>query len=194
MGGMALRNESTGTLIVSGGHVSSTLNNQPTVRNNSTGTFMVTGGTVTGPADVTVFNNQAGSLIFTGGIIEGTRTDGNCRTVRANNGGRIEVSGDAMIIGRDNSATRGVIQMEGGAAVTFIMTGGTIENTQTGGGNTIYNQAPGTTIDITGGTVIKRGTETSGWAVFQNATTGSSTITIGEDAEIIGRVQIITPP
>jgi hypothetical protein len=172
----ALRNNASGTVIVAGGII---LSPTRTVDNRGGGIFTLQGGTVTGAGDMTIHNSDAnpGTINLTGGLLENTNTTVGRAIWHRAAGGRVEISGTVLVSGR-SAGTQGTIHLQGSNSI-FEMTGGIVENIDTGVGYAINNDTSGT-ITITGGTVFKAG---GGFSVRAR---GTSTATIGPNAVIIG--------
>jgi len=99
------------------------------------------------------------------------------------------VSGTATITSANTSADMGSIYIADSGTSTVVrleITGGTVENTSTTTGCAVYcaATASGTAVNISGGTVKKSGTNTSGYAVYA---TNSGKINITSGATITGR-------
>jgi len=176
--GTAISNWGTGTIIISGGTVSAQTG--PAVGNYSTAEagLIITGGTVSSTNRVAV-DNVTGGVIISGGTVQST---GATRGAVSNETGKITVTGTAMVTSVNTQANSGTIMLEFNTTATDVklqITGGTVENTATGG-NAIYNDTVGG-INISGGTVRATG---AGGSSIVNSGGGTVTITGGT----------ITPP
>ena len=147
----AIYHNSTGTLTISGGTVSSTTDS---VYNNSTGTVNISGGTVSATTGYAVYNNSTGKITV-------SQAAGATTTVTSAN----------------NTSSQGTIYLKSSGTATAVrleITGGTVSNTEVGAnqgaGVAVYNDSTGAVI-ISGGTV----SALSGIAVY-NAATGKITV------------------
>jgi hypothetical protein len=176
--GMAIHFQSTGTLTISGGTVSSALGYA--VLSTQDGTVSITGGTVSTTSCIAVYNSYSSTLTITGGTVSAT-------SGFAVNGwglGTITVSGTAKVTSANPTTNQGTIYLPYHPTATTTLleiTGGTVENTSTTTGNAVYNDSTGAVI-ITGGTVSKKGG--GGTYAVYNGRTGK--VTIGPGANIVG--------
>jgi len=174
--GNAIRNDSTGSVSITGGTVSAT--SGTAVYNNSSGVVTISGGTVSATTGTAVYNNGSGSITISGGTVSATTGV----AVYNASTGKITVSQAAGAATRVTSAntnsSEGTIFIANSGtatAVRFEITGGTVENTSTTTGNVIYNASTGA-VTISGGTVSV--TVTTATAVYNNSS-GSITISGG---------------
>lgn len=176
--GIAVYTISTGAVTISSGTVSATTN--IAIWNDSTGAVIISGGMVSATTGIAIVNTSTGSVTISGGTVSSTA--GNAAVLNDYTG-KITVSGTALVTSA-NTAIGGTIYLNNNGTATTVrleILGGTVSNTSTGTGMTIYNDSTGTVI-ISGGTVSKSGS--SGYAVY-NASTGKVTIT-SPPAVIIG--------
>ena len=170
----AIYHNSTGTLTISGGTVSSTTDS---VYNNSTGTVNISGGTVSATTGYAVYNNSTGAVNISGGTVSATTG----YAVYNNSTGKITVSQAAgattTVTSANNTSSQGTIYLKSSGTATAVrleITGGTVSNTEVGAnqgaGVAVYNDSTGAVI-ISGGTV----SALSGIAVY-NAATGKITV------------------
>ncbi|MCL2043081.1 MAG: hypothetical protein FWG89_02965 [Treponema sp.] len=174
----AALNNGEGELRISGGTVETT--SDFTVVNNGAGPVNVTGGTVSSGSSTGLLNNSTGTIEISGGTVQAVGG----RAVYNLNQGNIIVRGTALLTAGGTAANQGTIHIANGSDIVLQMIGGTVRNTNEGGGNAIFNNSSGA-INITGGTVSKAGT--SGYAVRND---GIGTVTIGSGATIVGATQL----
>jgi len=160
MGYVAVYNDSTGAVTISGGMVSTT--SGAAIRNNSTGTLTISGGTVSS----TVFNYSTGAVNISGGTV--SLTSGSA--VNNYSTGKITVSGTAKITSGSSSGTIYLTNSGTSTATRLEITGGTVENLSY---SAIYNDSTGA-VTISGGMVSTR----SGNAIYNNST-GKVTVSGG---------------
>jgi len=138
-----------------------------TLRNNSTGTLTISGGTVLLNNDFGMaIGNGPGQVHISGGVVEARGA--NAVAVVTSSKGKITVSGNAGITSSNiNEFTPGTILImdsEGASGTCLEITGGTVENTAPDG-MAICNDSP-CAINISGGTV----STTTGTAINNNST------------------------
>ena len=142
--GYTIYNDSTGTVTVSGGTVSTT--NGWTIYNASTGNVAVSGGTVSATTGMAIANFSTGKVTVSGGTVNATTgmAIGNAST------GLITISqaeGKTTLVTSANPETaQGTIYLAAGATTNMVLaiTGGTVENTATPDeGYSVYNTASG---------------------------------------------------
>jgi uncharacterized repeat protein (TIGR02543 family) len=154
--GQAIRNSTAGTVTISGGTVKGQGDSGYAISNTSTGEIIITGGTLSVEGGIAVYNGAAGgvkgTITITGGTVKATASAG--RAVVNFTNGKITISGTAMITSANTNDASGTIVLENHGTETdcrLEITGGTVENTASGG-NAIYNDSPGS-VDIRGGEV-----------------------------------------
>jgi len=198
--GIAIYNESTGTIVINGGTVSALDNSaiynystgnvnisggtvstgaRRTIFNNSTGNVNISGGTVSGGTNQAIHNNSTGNVNISGGTVSATTG----RAIHNNSTGKITISEDpgktTLVTSRNDFAAGGTIVISGGGTATVLeILGGTVENTYTNtifpdNSKAIYNESSGTIV-INGGTV----STTTGRAIH-NLSTGNVNISGG---------------
>ncbi|MCL2066337.1 MAG: hypothetical protein FWG99_02590 [Treponema sp.] len=186
-GQSAIQNSSTGSVIISGGTVSSSYR---TIWNNVNGAVTITGGTVESSGNqAAIYNFSTGPVTISGGIIRATGDNG--RAVLDQSTGTVTISGGTLLTTAGNSwavVSLGTLNISGGTiratgdwstAVPNIggaltITGGTIE--VTGYASTAVSNADECTTTITDGTI--RATGGNNRAVL-NQGNGAVTITGG---------------
>jgi len=193
---VTLWNRGDGAVTISGGTVSATNTNGYAVRNDSTGTVTISGGTVSATSGVAVSNYTTGTVSITGGIV--SATDGNAvvnsdkgsvsitgGTVSATSGiavynasyGTITVSGTAKVTSASvHDAIYLTAEKDTYTGKTLLeITGGTVENTDTGDAVCIVSNCG---VDITGGTIsAKSGRAVSNLSYSRIAVSGTAMIT-----------------
>ena len=144
------------------------------IRNNSTGTVNISGGNVTGgqAGGRAIYNVSSGTV-----NISGTAQVLSSTGIAVDNSstGKITVSGNATVKSANvNSSTPGTIYLNNSGAATtdrLVVNGGKIENWEAGG-VAVYNASPGA-ISISGGTVQAQN------IAIRNNNTGLLTVTGG---------------
>jgi hypothetical protein len=177
----AIRNASTGTVTISGGTVSARGGGNG-VWNASTGTVNISGGTVqqvgeTGGVWV-VCNYSTGTVNISGGTVSATAGV----AVYNSSTGKITVSGTAKLTSANTEATESTIYLKDSGTATAVrleITGGTVENTNTG--NAIYNASTGA-VNISGSVSAD-----TGYSVYMN--NASATLTLDGSPAITGRIR-----
>jgi hypothetical protein len=123
--GAAISFNSTGTLSITGGTVS-TLSNGVAISHNSSGTVSIGGGTVSATSGYAVYNNHSGAVNISGGTVSATTG----YAVYNNYTGKITVSGTAKVTSVNTNSSQGTIYLKdnGSATTTRLeITGGTIK-------------------------------------------------------------------
>jgi len=150
---------------------------------DSTGTLTIASGTISSSnsSNATVYNSKSGTVYITGGTISAVR---NNIAVENYSTGKIIVSGTAVITSENTKANEGTVVISGAGTgvVRFEMTGGTVRNTSTTTGNAVFNGSLAN-ISITGGTV----TANSANAYAINSLGAASKVNVGPGATIQGR-------
>ena len=174
-------NSSNGTIVLSanGGRLHMT---GGTVSNTFVGSFVTTAYTINNLSPTT-----DDAVDISGGTV--SAVSGFAITSAGNFGGRVNISGDALITSANTSSSGGTIRLTGTSARLKI-TGGTVRNTAVGSDsarvistNTLPTRAD--MLEITGGTVgamTAEGVETTGIAIDNQSNAGI--ITISGDALI----------
>ena len=138
--GIAIKNNNTGTVKVTAGVVSTTTG--MAIQNNSTGTIDINGGTVraTAAGGRAVRNESTGAVNISGGKV---LSDSWVAVVNASTG-KITISGGEVTSGNKDAAFGTVYLFDNGTATAdrLVISGGTVENTASGG-NAIYNNSKG---------------------------------------------------
>jgi hypothetical protein len=170
--GIAIYNNSTGTVTISGGNISAKLNAaQAAVYNNSAGKIIISSGAISkidngSGAGYVVSNNSTGEVTISGGTMQATAGV----AVYNKSSGKITVSGSAKITSQDTDSNGGTILNDGTGTVEIK--GGTVEYT----GHNSYNGIKTVNNAFTGTLLISGGiiSTTSDYAVYN----ASGTVTI----------------
>ena len=168
--GDAIFNESAGTVNISDGTVEAKGYNGDAITNWTTGTVNITGGTVEG-SRMAIRNRATGVINITGGTVKSI----NNIAVANSYTGKINISGTAKVTSAYGNADYGTIWIQAyteSTACRLEITGGTIENTATGG-NAILNNSTGE-VKISGGMILAK----EGYAI-SNTGTGTANISGG---------------
>jgi len=198
-GTIHLENSGTATtarLVINGGTVENTSTQAqsvivftPAIRNMSAGAINISGGSVVNSGNsytVSIYppSSSSGSRINVSGGTVGTISNegwsthgsevnisgGTVEMITSRVGSTVTISGNATVTNASSSATRGTVELEGGAMLN--MTGGTVRNTAATNGNAIYMTQG--TVNVSGGTV----TTTSGHAIRTTTSSINNTINI----------------
>ncbi len=149
------------SLVVAGGAVNNTNSDAitcPAVGNNGTGTVSVAGGSVSAVSTnggIAIINCSTGSVSVSGGTVSANQA----AAINNKSTGKITISGTAMVTSAYTNPNSGTIYLEAGTAGDTILeiTGGTIDNTSTGG-NAIRNSTSANgKISIPSGSPIIKG-------------------------------------
>ena len=148
--GGCIRNNSTGTVTISGGTVETTGNNGRAINNYSTGAVTISGGTVSATTGQAIYNNSTGAVTISSGTISATTG----QAIYSNSTGKITISGTATVTSANTSSSSGTIFLNNSGSWVITtqleIIGGTVRNTATG--NAIWNNSTGE-VKISGGTV-----------------------------------------
>ena len=166
-----IKNESSGSVTITGGEIKS--NCFQTIQNY--GTINITGGKIWGAPSVDqgIINNENSSSVLnvSGGQIIGTK-----RQAIYNNGGRVTISGSAILSnGNGATANRACVQNVSG---TIAISGGTITSPSSSYPALLNNS----TMNVTGGTITS--------SAFNAVNNASGTLTIGSND---GNLNISSP-
>ena len=181
--GRAVYNNSSGVLNIFDGTVSAT---GCAVYNNSSGTVNISGGEVSTTGASAVYNASNGEVKISGGTVSANMTPSGVAVGSTGAGGKITVSGTAMVIsaGANSFST---IQLYGGTLVsTLEISGGTVLNTLDAGGIAVFslNVISGSLITISGGIVSATGT--SSYAVYSDGSDGDVVNILGGTVSATG--------
>jgi uncharacterized repeat protein (TIGR02543 family) len=147
-----------GSLVVAGGTVESTIGTA--IYNSKDSSVSITSGTVTtNSTQAAIMNSGSNSVSVSGGTVKNT---GNGPAIYNYTNGKITISGTALLTCANENAYSyaSTIYLTGGTSSDTVLeiTGGTIENTATGG-YAIYNGAYGKVSVTSGSPVIKGGSK-----------------------------------
>ena len=169
--GVAVSNNSTGVLTISGGTVSGTIRNNSNgaviisggtvsetdhgwaIHNASSGAVNISGGTVSATDGRAIYNASSGAVNISGGTVSATTGNAVCNSST----GKITVSGTALVTSANDSVSIGgmgtirITSSASGSSLRLEITGGKVENTADNG-EAIYNGG-NSDISISGGTV-----------------------------------------
>jgi uncharacterized repeat protein (TIGR02543 family) len=145
----------TAKLVVAGGRVENTTTHEyvgPAIGVYSTGSVSVTGGTVTSNVK-TIAIDSTGSVSISGGTVSSTN---DAAIYNFNTGGKITISGTAVITTSSKNYNGSAISLSKGTAgeIMLEITGGTIENAY---GTAINNSGEGIISIPSGSPIIKGG-------------------------------------
>ncbi|MEL1136549.1 cell wall-binding repeat-containing protein [Desulfitobacterium sp. THU1] len=188
----AIYNPGSGNVNVTGGKVDGYLSAIYS-SSYSSGNVNVTGGELISTAH-TIFHSSTGSLTVTDARVE-------CETalypaIYFNGSNKLTIGGTAVVTSTRSSATEGTIYLEKG---TLEITGGTVENTNTGTtGNAIYAKS-GASVSVKGGSPIiikgpgmamNKAPDLSGYTNVK--ITASITKIDGSETSVLGKTNIDT--
>jgi len=134
---VAIAHNSTGTVDVSGGTITSAATgNNGTIVNNNTGKVFITGGTVSNTSTGnTIRNVSTGTITVSGGTVENTSTGA---AIHNNSTGPVNVSGGTVTAATTATGTGTIVNAAGG---TITVTGnGKVRNTATAGSDGSNNR------------------------------------------------------
>jgi hypothetical protein len=201
-GGEGIRNNSTGTLNITGGKISTTNgSNVFAIVNFSRGVINITGNTQVSSTDNAVYNATSNTINITGnaqisGVVNAysgtvniggdSQVSGSAgRAVDINTLGKVTISNNATITSATTNLTSGTIYISNnitGNDTRLEINGGTVRNTAVDG-FAVYN-ASESGVTITGGTISANG---MGAAVYNHH--ANAPIVLGGNPTITGRIR-----
>ena len=179
--GIALANQGTGKVTISGGALYDT-GNGSTIRNYSTGQIIIDGGTVSSNQGHAIWSDGGGKITIAE-TVSGTTlvdSDGAWAVIRLEGGSSLEMTGGS-VLGTGSSA--GIYNASSGS---ITISGGTIENTNDGSAITTTSASTGK-ITISGTDTLLSSAFAAGTITLNGGTAGSTILEItGGTIENVG--------
>ncbi len=167
--GIAIRNNSIGSVNIYSGTVSATGSGGYAIHNTSIGSIIVSGGTVNSVNSAAIYNKFAGSVTVSGGTVKAN----NNNAIHNDSSGKITITGGKVTSANRIDMFPGTLPRAPGFASDNVLevTGGKVENTAMSG-FAVYNVAGGN-VCISGGTISASG------STVNSISTGAVIITGG---------------